>query len=514
MDCSLNECGVCASESVVAFCENCNFKICETCFQLHRKSTKLFQNHVAFLIDQTKTIIDESIAGDNTLAVSTESFGDINTHKCATHKTENLIFFCTEHTETLCGRCVFSSHKPCKVVDLFEVNVDDEEVHTCKSHLQNLVENLKSTENKIEKNKLENNACKQEFGTNLQRLRTEFINWFDRLQSKCEKQCIDTFETNAERLTQAQICCQEHIERIQKRQEFADILITKKHVKKLYILLNEVKKEIEEVKLKINWLNSASTFNSYIFKRSNCIEEFLNSHTFEIGGLEEWCSGSDELLDDSSSLTVSTLRTTADPCSLDDMPKGGKQVVSGIIRVNALSIKADRSCSSTIPPMQFKSADIVSQGAASVRQHPPENSPRPPPRPIRQTSFHGDVTFNQDQAQSLSRISTGSTNEKSACLETIESTSKIPEYDYQSTEEHHPNANNKTLSNGKYKLEKHGTIWCIRDLSSGFLYLQRKISATSIEFKGPELLLVDNVYYHKIVSVQGRPKLKKCDESD
>ncbi|KAH3773937.1 hypothetical protein DPMN_175308 [Dreissena polymorpha] len=92
------------------------------------------------------------------------------------------------------------------------------------------------------------------------------------------------------------------------------------------------------------------------------------------------------------------------------MPKGGEREVSGIIRENALSIEADQSCSPTIPPRQYKSADIVSQSATSDRQHPPETEmiskdtgrhlgkmhqdfpPSAPPRPMpsRQTSFHGD----------------------------------------------------------------------------------------------------------------------------
>ncbi|KAH3805248.1 hypothetical protein DPMN_133545 [Dreissena polymorpha] len=273
MECSLNECGVCGSGSVVAFCENCNFRICETCFHKHKRSTKLFQNHVAFLIETTKPTLDQNIAGDVTREVSKQNSGDVHTLKCATHTTENVIFFCSDHSDTLCGRCVVSCHKLCKIVDLFEVNIDDEEVTACKSHLQDLADKLKCAANKIDKNTTDNKTCKQEFMKELQQLRIDVNTWFDGLQSKCEKQYSETFETNTERFTRVQTFCNELGKRIEDHQELIDSLLTQNHVKQLYVLLNKVKQEIVEINSKLTWLDTESSFKEYNFKRSSCIQK-------------------------------------------------------------------------------------------------------------------------------------------------------------------------------------------------------------------------------------------------
>ncbi|KAH3849788.1 uncharacterized protein LOC127870730 [Dreissena polymorpha] len=310
MECSLNECGVCAAESVVAFCENCNFRICGSCFQMHKKSTKLFQNHVAFAIEETKQNLDICISENDVLQFLKQNSGDIHTHKCARHTTENLVLFCPDHIDTLCARCVVSFHKSCKLIDLFEVHVDEEEVSTCKSNLHDIEEELKSAENKIEKNTLKNKACKNEFLEELQQLRREVNKWFDHQQLKCGKQCSKTFETNGERLTKVQTFCKENRQRIQEHQELIDTLKAQNHVKRLYVVLNQIRKEIEQIKLKFNWLHNESGFNGYVFQRSNGLEQLLNVQTFDIGGLEEWCNGSDDISDDSlSSVMVFQLKS-------------------------------------------------------------------------------------------------------------------------------------------------------------------------------------------------------------
>ncbi|XP_052260736.1 uncharacterized protein LOC127864886 [Dreissena polymorpha] len=356
MDCSFNECGVCASESVVAFCENCNFGICETCFQNHKKPTKLFQNHVAFVIDLNQTNIDAGRADNQSCEAFKKISDDIHTHKCDKHPTENLVFFCEEHTETLCGRCIYSSHKSCKLVDLFEVTVDDDEVSACKAQLKSLAEILNSTDNRIEQNTNDNNACKLEFLNNLQKLRTELITWFDRLRIKCETQCSETFETYAERLTQVRTFSQNYIKRIQERQDLIDYLQTQNHVNKLYLLLNQVKQEIEEVKSTIKGLSVDSTFNGYVFKRSSGIEDLLNAHAFEIGGLEEWCSGSDEISDYTlSTLTGSRLGTEAEHSGALD----GKNDTPTVDSKSEYSRKGDKNL---FTEFSSESADDSSNG--------------------------------------------------------------------------------------------------------------------------------------------------------
>ncbi|KAH3805206.1 hypothetical protein DPMN_133503 [Dreissena polymorpha] len=306
MECSLNECGVCGSESVAAFCENCNFRICKNCFHVHKKSTKLFKNHRAFLIETTQPILGQGFAGHNSRKVSKHSSGDIHTHKCATHATENLAFFCSDHSDTLCGRCVVSCHKLCKIVDLFEVNIDDEEVTACKSHLHDLAEKFKRAANKIDQNTTDNKTCKQEFLKELQQLRIDVNTWFDCLQSKCEKQYSETFETNTERLTRVRTSCNELEKRIEDHQELIDSLLTQNHVKKLYVVLNKMKQEIVEINSKLTWLDTESSFTELNFKRSSGIHKLLNDKMFDIGGLEESCSGSDEISEGPlSSITVS-----------------------------------------------------------------------------------------------------------------------------------------------------------------------------------------------------------------
>ena len=291
--------------SVVAFCENCNLRICETCFHMHKRSTKLFQNHVAFLIKTTKPTLDQNIAGDVAREVSQQNSVDVHTLKYATHKTEKVIFFCSDHLDTLCGRCVVSCHKLCKIVDLFEVNIDDEEVTACKSHLHDLAEKFKRAANKIDQNTTDNKTCKQEFLKELQQLRIDVNTWFDCLQSKCEKQYSETFETNTERLTRVRTSCNELEKRIEDHQELIDSLLTQNHVRKLYVVLNKMKQEIVEINSKLTWLDTESSFTELNFKRSSGIHKLLNDKMFDIGGLEESCSGSDEISEGPlSSITV------------------------------------------------------------------------------------------------------------------------------------------------------------------------------------------------------------------
>ncbi|KAH3805239.1 hypothetical protein DPMN_133536 [Dreissena polymorpha] len=310
MECSLNECGVCGSESVVAFCKNCNFRICENCFHMHRRSTKLFHNHVAFLIETTKPTLHQTIAGDDAREVSKQNSGDVHTLKCTTHTTENVIFFCSDHSYTLCGRCVVSSHKSCKIVDLFDVNVNDEEINTCTSHLRDLEEKLKSAANKIDQNTTYNQTCKDVFLNELQQVRADVNTWFDRLQSKYETHCSETFDTNNERFTKVQTVCNELMKRIEEHQESINTLLKQNHVKQLYILLNKVEQEIVEINSKLNLLEIESSFNEYKFKRSSGIQQLLNDTMFDIGDLDELCSGSDEISEgELSSITIADTKT-------------------------------------------------------------------------------------------------------------------------------------------------------------------------------------------------------------
>ncbi|KAH3787002.1 hypothetical protein DPMN_165121 [Dreissena polymorpha] len=75
-------------------------------------------------------------------------------------------------------------------------------------------------------------------------------------------------------------------------------------------------------------------------------------------------------------------------------------------------------------------------------------------------------------------------------------------------------ARNKRLSNGKYRIEKQGARWCLREISSDTLYPQKKIVASSVEFEGTDLLVVDDVDYQIKISPKGIPILEKCYDDD
>ncbi|KAH3805247.1 hypothetical protein DPMN_133544 [Dreissena polymorpha] len=109
-----------------------------------------------------------------------------------------------------------SSYK--KFQKVTKVNVDDVEVIACKSHFEDLADKLKCAANKIDQNTTDNKTCKQEFLKELQQLRIDVNTRFECLQSKCEKQCSQTFETNTERLARVRTCCNELKKRIENHQ--------------------------------------------------------------------------------------------------------------------------------------------------------------------------------------------------------------------------------------------------------------------------------------------------------
>ncbi|KAH3805270.1 E3 ubiquitin-protein ligase DTX3L-like [Dreissena polymorpha] len=68
-----------------------------------------------------------------------------------------------------------------------------------------------------------------------------------------------------------------------------------------------MKQEIVEINSKLTWLDTESSFTELNFKRSSGIHKLLNDRMFDIGGLEESCSGSDEISEGPlSSITVSS----------------------------------------------------------------------------------------------------------------------------------------------------------------------------------------------------------------
>ncbi|XP_052224987.1 uncharacterized protein LOC127840618 [Dreissena polymorpha] len=163
------------------------------------------------------------------------------------------------------------------------------------SNLHDLEEQLKSTENKIQGNVDSNESCKQLFMKELKQLRTNVNKRFDRLQQKCEKQCSETFERNAKRLTHVRTICSGHRRNIKELKELIDNLLSQNHVQRLYVALRENQQNLLEVKRNLTMLDRESNFNEYAFKRNSGLQALFNDKLFDIGGLEESCTESDEI---------------------------------------------------------------------------------------------------------------------------------------------------------------------------------------------------------------------------
>ncbi|KAH3786876.1 hypothetical protein DPMN_164990 [Dreissena polymorpha] len=185
------ECGLCFVDKVVGICENCECKLCETCFRNHTRA-KMFSTHIIFPIEANnkRTImssLETAISTDTGLKSPVDT--DIHKQKCKDHTDENQSFYCETHDACICGRCVISTHTSCldSVIDLNNILHDAESANTRLSSLHELDDEIDRIMVNIDENRRVNDTCRSTSAKEINNLHIELVDQLKILITKAEK---------------------------------------------------------------------------------------------------------------------------------------------------------------------------------------------------------------------------------------------------------------------------------------------------------------------------------------
>ncbi|KAH3811523.1 uncharacterized protein LOC127833704 [Dreissena polymorpha] len=167
------------------------------------------------------------------------------------------------------------------------------------------------TEQLIDANVKSNDKYKDAYISSVESCREDSIARLDQLVEKAKHEGISIHKSNDESLKQLEQTCKETKDRIEEQKSIVRDLSQKKQPRQLYVIL---RKELQEMRTVIKQSSFHNHIVQFAFEINSKVHNFLQSEIQEIGTLQEICMGSDEVVDDTHSLSnLSSLKLTAPP---------------------------------------------------------------------------------------------------------------------------------------------------------------------------------------------------------
>ncbi|XP_052226741.1 uncharacterized protein LOC127841736 isoform X2 [Dreissena polymorpha] len=294
------ECGICFADKVVGICENCECKLCDTCFRNHTRA-KMFRTHIIFPIeDVNKKTIISNFKTEITTGTGLKSPVDSDIHKqtCKDHSDENQSLYCVKHDACICGRCVISNHASCldSVVDLNNILHDAENMNKRLSTLQELDDEIDRTMVTIDENRRMNDTFRSSSAKEINKLHIELVDQLKLLITKAEKESDELHKQNADILDETELKCKEQKLVLRMQKELLDELQNKKHYRHLFVALKRNIKTIDFVKDNNARCRQETNIKEYEFVRNLKLVELFKDDQ-KIGTFTTACDGSDEVIE-------------------------------------------------------------------------------------------------------------------------------------------------------------------------------------------------------------------------
>ena len=168
-------CDLCYDETgqkidVAGFCPECNSFICKACHEAHKKSPAS-RNHM----------IMRGVRMPKSQAEKPVKYPD-----CGKHIGKSTDYFCLEHGEMICNRCLEVSHPRCTTNTIHDIckSLGSSDVNLLKTNVNNIQQYIMDTRTKIEHNIIDVEMQRKAMVKEAQNLRDEVV-------KKTEKLCSD-----------------------------------------------------------------------------------------------------------------------------------------------------------------------------------------------------------------------------------------------------------------------------------------------------------------------------------
>ncbi|WAR01976.1 hypothetical protein MAR_008534 [Mya arenaria] len=290
-------CDICLESNVTAYCEDCNGYLCNSCFEKHALS-RLFRGHSA------KIVSEESAKDRNiqSLDKGNEMKGD-DPGKCGKHVTENEVFYCDKHDKVICGRCVHADHRLCDghIADLIEQSSNVDAGQTL-SMLKELQENVNSKAIKNDENERNNRETTENCLEDVEKFRQQINARIDFLQCQIEEKAKNKSNANKVLIIDKSSVFEDTRQWLISKNEEIQNLSAKKQSLALCVALKRIEREMPEIRRKVEVADNRDTAMVFAFKGNVKLLTFLNETINDFGEIIDDVNGSDELVDNVSTL--------------------------------------------------------------------------------------------------------------------------------------------------------------------------------------------------------------------
>ncbi|XP_052235905.1 uncharacterized protein LOC127847793 isoform X4 [Dreissena polymorpha] len=223
---------------------------------------------------------------------------DVHLQKCRHHGNENQIFYCSNHDDTICGRCLHAKHRQCESVDLFTVNVDESRKSETMTMLTAFEKEIEGYAITVKKDIELNDQCKSKAMHDVESFCTKMMTRLSDLKKDAERECTKKHEQNSDHLGQLVKKCNEEKLMVGQYKQLVEVLVQKKYNRHLYIEVCRIDRKKNEISARINSLITKRKRVEFSFRPNYKLAKLMCSQMNDIGKIEEQVNGSDEVSED------------------------------------------------------------------------------------------------------------------------------------------------------------------------------------------------------------------------